>query len=701
LERILGNYKIVRLLGAGGMGEVYLARHTHIARQAAIKLLLPQVSRDPEVVERFFNEARATSLIQHDGIIEILDCGNFEDRAYIIMEYLEGESLGARLARERSLIGDLGALSFIGRQVAQALGAAHARGIIHRDLKPDNIYLAKSAKPEVPVRIKILDFGIAKLTGADKEVGVSHTRAGLVMGTPLYMAPEQCRGAAVDHRTDIYALGCMLYEMATGRPPFVAETSGDLLIAHATLIPPRASELEPRVPPALDELIVQLLAKDPAQRPASMADVATLLEAVKGGERPSIPTQAGTMILPSEGGPLSPNTTGARASTTPPVARPTGAVSVGGTAILETPQTPSGRHGQAKSASQSRQEEPGRASPRPGRSLWLALAMGVVVLGGGAAAYLLTRDSHRGPERTDAQGAGDGAGDARRAGEAMQAPPGMVALAGRTFTMGSSPEQVEAALALCKSVSRDCRRDIFEREQPARTVVVAPFALDVNEVTNAELADWLERSGATSADGRNVRDAQGRLLVDLHPLHGGVERKSGRFQARSGREKLPAVQVTWWGASAYCLAQGKRLPTEAEWERAARGAASSDEPLSFPWGTSKPTCEGVTFGGGAKGVCPSLTGPRLVGTATADVTAEGLCDLGGNVGEWVRDDFVTPYQPCANGTCENPVVEPEADAPRVIRGGDWVQAADACRSAGRSRRQPDKAEINVGFRCAK
>jgi eukaryotic-like serine/threonine-protein kinase len=682
LGQILGNYKIVRLLGAGGMGEVYLAQHTHIARQAAIKLLLPQVSRDPETVERFFNEARATSLIHHDGIIEILDCGNFEDRAYIIMEYLEGESLGSYLARERSLIGNLGMLSFIGTSVAKALAAAHARGIVHRDLKPDNIYLAKSENPQIPVRVKVLDFGIAKLTGADKEVGTSHTRAGLLMGTPLYMSPEQCRGTGVDQRADIYALGCILYEMATGRPPFVADAAGDLLIAHATVVPPRPSELEPRVPPILDELIVQLLAKDPAARPGSMGDVAASLEAAFGTQPGARPT--GTVVVQNPGGTGSAHT------------------GVGSTAVLEpTPPVTSGGKRPAKPSSPSsrRAEEPSRASSGGGRGVLVVLGI-VVVAGGGVGAYLLTR-APGGAGRKDVTlgTGGTGAGEVEHGDKSAQEPPtGMVAIPGGTFTMGSSAAQVDAALALCKSVARDCRRDIYEREQPARSVALDAFFLDAKEVTNADLARWLERSGATASDGRNLRDAEGRLLVDLHPLHGGVDLKGGKLHAREGRENLPAVQVTWWGARAYCQAQGKRLPSEAEWERAARGPAAAGEP--FPWGTVKPTCDNVSFGGTAKGACPSLRAPRPVGTASLDVTAEDIHDLGGNVGEWVHDGFVAPYSACAEGPCRNPVVEPEAGAPRVIRGGDWVQAADACRSAGRSRRPPEKAEINVGFRCA-
>ena len=673
------------------MGEVYLAQHTLIARQAAIKLLLPQVSTDPETVGRFFTEARATSFIQHEGIVEILDCGTLDGRAYIVMEYLEGESLGARLARERSFIQDLGTLAFIGASVARALAAAHARGIVHRDLKPDNIYLAKSVDGHGPVRVKILDFGIAKLTGSDKEVGASHTRAGLLMGTPLYMSPEQCRGLpTVDSRTDLYALGCILYEMIAGQPPFVSDNSGDLLIAHATLIPPPLSQIEPRVPPPLEELVARLLAKEPAERPASMEEVARALENLNQTHRPT-----NTVVVQSPDqapiGEVSPQT--GRTS------------AVGGTAILEAS---SAKSPQVKGARQTRGSgKPAAgdaAAPPPASSKRALVVLGVVVvtLVLGIAGWVLLKGDGSKLQIVRADGGNKPRSTAPPEGKTTApAPAGMLAIAGRSFTMGSTPAEVQAAFAFCKSAVASCRQDVFEREQPQRTITVDTFFLDATEVTNVAFADWLSSSGASVHDQRMVRDTGGRLLADLHPLHGGVEMAEGKFRSRAGRGDLPAVQVTWWGAKAFCAAQGKRLPSEAEWECAARAKESAGDLLHFPWGGSKPECGAVTFGGGAKGVCPAISGPRPVGTSIGDVTVDGVHDLGGNVGEWVADAFVAPYPSCAEDACKNPVVSSEDADLRVIRGGDWLQAADASRSTGRSRRSPDKAEINVGFRCAK
>src|SRR4029077_20424997 len=172
------------------MGQVFLAQHHRIARRAAVKVLLPELSRNESVVERFFTEARATSLIRHPGIVEVVDCDVLDGQAFIIMEYLEGESLAAYFARVRSLAADPAFALAVVDQVALAVGAAHARDIVHRDLKPDNVFLCATAAARRVVT-KVLDFGIAKLTQQDSVV---HTRTGAVLGTPAYMSPEQCRG---------------------------------------------------------------------------------------------------------------------------------------------------------------------------------------------------------------------------------------------------------------------------------------------------------------------------------------------------------------------------------------------------------------------------------------------------------------------------------------------------------------------------
>ncbi|HEY5933261.1 MAG TPA: serine/threonine-protein kinase, partial [Kofleriaceae bacterium] len=225
-------------LGEGGMGSVYLAEHPSIGKKVALKVLHSEFSTNQEVAARFFNEAKAVNDIGHPNIVDIIDFGiiqagvNREQLVYFIMEYLSGGTLST-LIRNESPLPPERALG-IGLQVADALGASHKCGIVHRDLKPDNIILQPRGRERDFV--KLLDFGIAKLTNDAQ--GSRRTRTGIVMGTPAYMSPEQCEGrGSIDHRTDIYALGILLYEMLTGRVPFVGEGYGEILVQHLTRQP--------------------------------------------------------------------------------------------------------------------------------------------------------------------------------------------------------------------------------------------------------------------------------------------------------------------------------------------------------------------------------------------------------------------------------------------------------------------------------
>ena len=269
----IGQYRILKKIGAGGMGLVFLGEHTLLGRRAAIKTLLPTVAVNHEIVERFFNEARATSSIADPGVIQIFDFGYHVDgTAYIVMELLEGEALSARIARlGRLSLGD--ALRFA-RQIAGSLAAAHARDIIHRDLKPENIFLVRDAEAQGGERIKIIDFGVCKVGAGDPVL----TEVGAMIGTPVYMSPEQCRGTgAVDQRSDIYSFGCLVFHMITGRPPFVGDASGDLIVAHLQTEPPPPSQIVSELPPAIDALVLRCLAKSPADRFASMTELSAVL----------------------------------------------------------------------------------------------------------------------------------------------------------------------------------------------------------------------------------------------------------------------------------------------------------------------------------------------------------------------------------------------------------------------------------------
>ena len=257
---------------------VYRAEHVVLGSPAAVKVLLPQFSRDPITLDRFFTEAKAASSIRHISITEVFDYGRVGDQAFIAMELLRGEDLTSFLGRQ-GVLTPLVAIE-IGKQLLSALDAAHMLGVVHRDVKPDNIFLVRDVGAPGGIRIKVLDFGIAKLVG-DQLGPKPKTKGGSILGTPAYMAPEQCRGGAeIDARADLYAVGCILFELLTGRPPFMAEGGGEVMAMHIYEPAPRLSQLAPHLPPDLDALIAKLLTKQPVDRAPSASWAYAALERV-------------------------------------------------------------------------------------------------------------------------------------------------------------------------------------------------------------------------------------------------------------------------------------------------------------------------------------------------------------------------------------------------------------------------------------
>lgn len=260
-----GRYRIEEQIGEGGMGVVYMAIHTVLNKKLALKVLRGDMSKNTETVQRFIQEAQAASAIGHQNIIDISDFGRLPDgSAYFVMEHLEGQALTDLIARGGSvpMQDAIGILI----QMASALGAAHTRGIVHRDLKPDNVFLIRRGETECFV--KVLDFGIAKVGGAGSKL----TKTGMVFGTPQYMSPEQAAGQSVDARTDIYALGVIMYEMFTGRVPFDADTFMGILSKHMFEPPAPPSESNPLLG-ALEDVILKALAKKPEQRYSSTEEL--------------------------------------------------------------------------------------------------------------------------------------------------------------------------------------------------------------------------------------------------------------------------------------------------------------------------------------------------------------------------------------------------------------------------------------------
>lgn len=263
------------------MGAVYEALHEAIERRVALKVLHAEYAANKELARRFFNEARAVNRVEHPGLVEIYDFGHFPDnKAYIVMELIKGETLAARL-RHLGQAMPLPAVLWIGRQVADALAAAHAKNVIHRDLKPDNVMIISDPYVQHRERTKLLDFGIAKLDTSGDSAPM-WTRPNTVIGTPVYMSPEQCRGAGmVDDKSDVYSFGILLYAMLTGEPPFAAAGLAAIVSKHLYEEPAPLASRAPWVPERLRALVHSLLKKDKEQRPAMhqvSSELAVLLE---------------------------------------------------------------------------------------------------------------------------------------------------------------------------------------------------------------------------------------------------------------------------------------------------------------------------------------------------------------------------------------------------------------------------------------
>ncbi|WP_437926364.1 SUMF1/EgtB/PvdO family nonheme iron enzyme [Sorangium sp. So ce291] len=771
----IGQYLIAEEIGRGGMGIVYRAVHQSVGQLAAVKVLSSHFARDESHLRRFANEARALSRVAHPGLVKIFDFGQTpRGEPYILMEYLGGELLRSRLARNRKLA--LPEALHIGRQAASALAAVHRNGIVHRDVKPSNMMLIDDDEAPGGERLKLLDFGIARVAGE----GADLTAPGAVLGTALYMSPEQCAGESlVDGRSDVYALGVVLYELLAGRPPFNGQ-SAEILRMHLFQEVRPLEELAPEIPREISSLIGRMLAKPPSLRPdmiqvneALRRDVGETRVAQAIPPEPAPPRGAGdhlddAALRASTTRPKTPHrgntkvardTEAARPGTAPP---PEGlqapAPEVAGGNVNETRDgaAPTARWRQlralAASARVMLRATPERTARQRRRLLILSALTVPAVLAIAASRMLsVSDDASSGPApaiihtfsgpasaiihtssgpASASNNASSGpvpASNSASSGPALggnDASLGMsadmnsssatvrltntVRLQGGRFRMGSTPAEIEAE---CRRVGPECRRDLLEREQPVREVTVSPFYIDAHETTNAEFAAWLDMNAPTldiKEDKeyriqRYVHERErGYLLIDLFPEYSGIllllpER---RFVPRPGYENKPVVQVTWDAASLYCKARGKRLPTEAEWEFAARGTTAR----TFPWGEDPPRCDDVTFGRYEKGRCERYPkGEHDVGTSPQDRTPEGVWDLGGNAAEWIQDQFLLPrYDEC--GECTDPVAERrgvtrEEDL-RIRRGGSWPAPDVLSRGATRGRWKRIEALTALGFRCA-
>jgi serine/threonine-protein kinase len=361
-----GRYRVLSRLGSGGMADVFLAEDQQLGRKVALKLLHRRFAEDPGFVERFRREAQAAAGLQHPNVVGVYDRGDYDDTYYIAMEYLSGRSL-KQLIREEAPLEPIRAVD-ITLQLLKAARFAHRHGVIHRDLKPHNAIVGESD------HVKVTDFGIARAGASDM------TETGSIMGTAQYLSPEQAQGLAVSETSDLYSIGVILYELLTGRVPFDAESAVTIALKHVSEAPPPPTRINPSVPPALEEVVLWALNKNPADRPRNADELITALEAAKAailagraGERTAAMAAVGGGVLVGGAGLAGP--AGSGTGTVPPVGPP-------------VPALGDGNGGPPQDAGEDEDEEGER---RRRFWPWLAALLVLLLLGGGAAAYFLTR----------------------------------------------------------------------------------------------------------------------------------------------------------------------------------------------------------------------------------------------------------------------------------------------------------------------
>ncbi len=547
-QTLAGRYVIIRKLGEGGMGAVYLATHTLLEKQVALKVLHSEFSRKPDLVERFMQEAKSASRIRHENVIDISDFGATpEGLVFFAMELLTGHDLHEEVARAR-LAGQLlpwARTKKIFLQVCAALHAAHGKGIVHRDLKPENIYLVHFLGD--PDFVKLLDFGIAKLTEVN-EGGRKLTKTGMLFGTPEYMSPEQARGEHVDHRVDVYAMGCILFQLVTGKVPFEAENFMGVLSLHLTEPPPAIpAEVFDRIgaPREIASVIEKALAKDRNVRWQSIEELATAVGTICGDPLPSgsvghIPRQR----APSVQAP--PHTTqravavAASATSKPtPAPAPGARVRTQWTGSLNVPH-----------------HDDGEARPAPAKRSRVPLLTGlaVVLAGGAVAAVIVMKGGGPAPgPQTGSSGSAIGPGsqiaavtpDAAPALPALPPLPEQVVIKLDSRPRGADIKDVASDRVLGKTPltfklrgSHDARQFALQLEGYGDAVVEL-----VPNRERIEYTEKLEKGATGTAVVRKVPDQSGGSATVARPVEAGPAAGSAVVKPETGSAGSAAIKV--------------------------------------------------------------------------------------------------------------------------------------------------------------
>ena len=612
----IGDFTILRILGEGGMGTVYLAEDVRLGRQVAIKTMRPELAT-PDDRARFLREARAAAAIEHDNIVPIWHVGESADGSpFIVMPFLQGEMLEARLKREP--ITNLGILLKVALEVAEGLTAAHKKGLIHRDIKPANVWLeGDPTAPKITQQIrrcKILDFGLARSMSATE---MQITASGMLLGTPAYMAPEQARGERVDHRADLFSLGVMLYRMTTGRMPFAGPTVMAVLTALATVNPPPSRTLNPNVPLALSDLIKRLMKKDSAERMQSAAEVTAAIRQIAKEQqaKKSAPPPSSDATVPYV-----------------PTAVPVLSRKVAPTLIETRP------------ADEERAITPRTMTRRAALALAVATPLGIGSCAGGLW-WMKPRNEE--PNKKTSLGTMD-SGSAGTTKDKEETP--IIQERPKTITnsIGMKLAYIPAGEFMMGSPEGEGSAD----ERPRHKVkITKPFYLGIHEVTQGQFKavmgynpSYFSRDGTKKAGATYLADpAGGKDMIG----------------ATDDPNDYPVENVSWEEANEYCeklsgMAKEKekehlyRLPTEAEWEYACRGGSVRYKKFQFG---DELTSDDANFG-------DNLKRTSVVGSYMKPNNF-GLHDMHGNVWEWCSDWYDKDYY--ANGP-ENYYAAPKSVA---------------------------------------
>jgi serine/threonine protein kinase len=640
----LGRYHILEQLGEGGMATVYKAYDTRLERDVAVKVIRKSAFSQ-EVVERmlkrFEREAKALARLTHPNIVGVIDYGEYEGSPYLVMPYLPGGTLKQRLGKPipwqdaaRTLL-----------PISRALQFAHEQSIVHRDVKPANILITLSGEP------MLTDFGIAKILETDEVTALTST--GMGVGTPEYMAPEQWAGNA-GPQTDIYALGVVLYEMITGRKPYIADTPPAIMLKQATEPLPPPEKYVPGLPEAVEKVLLKALAK-PENRYTDMAALAGAMEFLLSsqlvGRERTIEQSTGEITQDAQES----STGRVESSRVPTPEKNSSWLWVAGAGILLVLVCIFA----AVSILLGLMTKPTPTSPATPAEAQGSMPTAASVPNDAITPFFTIVFSDTPFVPTPTQALGIGSTQARLLdGMAMAYVP-----AG-DFTMG---DLVDQAMSICQVYFTNCTSSWFTDEQPPHSVSLDSYWIDVTEVSNGMFALCVQAG------------------LCQPPSNSSSSTRSN-YYGNPQYADYPVINVDWNQATRYCTWAGARLPTEAEWEKAARG---SDGRI-FPWGNSLPDCSLSNFGG-----CNGDTSP--VGGYSYGASPYTTLNMGGNVSEWVNDWYSgSTYSSAA----QSDPAGPSGGQDRLARGGSWNLNPNFIRSVNRDHLPPYTVRNDIGFRCA-